>query len=120
VRFPLADMGKSQEQQATISRIYEKLRSGTTAFQAKVLLPKLGVFDPQLTEKSVIAKAIEAAYPHADAVAETLRVRIIAVHKVTIQDVTWQNKGESSLPFRFTQLACRAKVCVTYITAATL
>ena len=120
ITFSLKDMGTPQEQRDKVAKIHEKLRIDVMAFQAKVSLPQLRVYDPSIVEKKAIQKAMEEAYPHAEATAEMLRVRIVAVQKVNVSTILWKDLNEENRSFCFTPLTCKAEVTVTYLTSPSL
>ncbi|HOJ32536.1 MAG TPA: hypothetical protein PKY35_10045 [Candidatus Hydrogenedentes bacterium] len=116
IRFSLADLGKTEEQSEALARIYDKLRNIAAALQCRVSLPRLGLFEPVSAERTAIGKAVEAAYPHGEAAADIMRVHIVAVQKVQVEEVTWLNPcQEGEHGFRYGPLTCRARVVVTYL-----
>jgi len=77
--------------------------------------PFLGVENTESIEEAAIGRATEKAYPAARAVAQILNGQIVAVDRVSIESVLWNNAPDTnaSLP-SIRRIACTARVQVTY------
>jgi uncharacterized protein YggE len=81
--------------------------------------PSLGVSDPAPFERSAIGRAVENAYPHAEAVTDVLGARIIAVQSVEVLDVRWNRDPEAKgAQPDVGRVTCTARVRLTYTYSA--
>lgn len=81
--------------------------------------PFLGVADPGARERAVIVRAVEKAYPAAEAVAGAMRAHVVQVSSVRVEEVVW-NQDPEWKGFRPDNrfLICTARVRVSYTFAA--
>lgn len=83
--------------------------------------PRTAIDDPSRAEQAAIARAVEAAYPPAEAVANITRTDIVAVDEVRVTRVAWHAAGtppaagKEPEPARdIRRIACTAWVEVVY------
>lgn len=82
--------------------------------------PLFRLENPAGTERAAVSQAVENAYPHAEAVAQTMRAQITAVESVQIDQVTWGENATLNPPGPdYRRLSCMAKVTVTYALSLT-
>ena len=78
--------------------------------------PVLTARDAARTERRAIIRAVENAYLPADAAAEALESRIIAVKHAVVESVRWETAAPTAAGRTQTRpLACHARVRVTYV-----
>jgi uncharacterized protein YggE len=75
----------------------------------------LTVVDPTAIEQGAVARAVENAYPHAEAVALVMKAQITALNRVVIDQIAW-NADPSSRAAQpdCSRLTCTARVKVSY------
>jgi len=83
--------------------------------------PHTAIDDVSRAEQGAIARAVEAAYPPAEAVAQITRTDIVAVDEVRVARVAWHEAGkppgdneELAPPRDIRRIACTAWVEVVY------
>jgi uncharacterized protein YggE len=77
--------------------------------------PVLGVSDGAALEDAAVARATEKAYPAAKAAAQVMNGQIVAVDKVVVETVVWNNAPGATAPLPdIRRVACTGKVKVSY------
>lgn len=97
------------------ARLCDKVSEMAKTAGATLEGPEFGVDTPAAVEQAAVGRAIEMAYPNAEAAAAIMRGQILAVDRVTILSVTWGKAAEqASTQSDVRRVACTAKVRVTY------
>lgn len=97
----------------------EALRTLAAEHGASLEGPELGVTNPGPFERSAIGRAVENAYPHAEAATEVLGARIVAVQAVEVLDVRWNHDPEAKgAQPDIGRVTCTARVRLTYTYSA--
>lgn len=103
---PLIQLARIADAAAAIARQCEAEANG----------PVLAARDAARTEHRAIIRAVENAYLPADAAAEALESRIIAVKHAVVESVRWETAAPTVAGRAQTRpLACHARVRVTYV-----
>jgi uncharacterized protein YggE len=94
----------------------DNVMAAAAAVQADVTGPVLGVEDPAAVQQTAIQRAMERAYPSAKAAADIMNGQIVAVGKVNVQGLAWNDTGGSpaALPDS-RRITCTAHIRVTYL-----
>lgn len=116
LRFSVTDFVKSEEDFTGYATLCEKVFGLAQPLHCVVEGPTLGLSDPEPSVRAAIGKAVENAYPAAEAVARIMPGYVIAVQHVDVQEVIWGQNGEmwEARP-SLHRLTCTAKVRVIYV-----
>lgn len=83
--------------------------------------PHFSVKNPEQVERAAIQKAMEEAYPKAQAAAEAMRSSITSVARVRVDEITWNNDPEwRGMQPEITRVTCTASIEIAYIYAGQL
>lgn len=103
---PLVQLARIADAAAAVARQCEAEANG----------PILTARDAARTEHQAVIRAVENAYLPADAAAEALESRIIAVKHAVVESVRWETAAPTAAGRAQTRpLACHARVRVTYV-----
>ncbi len=99
-----------------LARIADAAAAVGRQCEAEVNGPVLAARDAARTEHQAIIRAVENAYLPADAAAEALDSRIIAVKHAVVESVRWDTAAPTAAGRTQTRpLACHARVRITYV-----
>lgn len=117
VRFPASAFTAPDEGgPMQFAALCDNVAASATALQAQADGPFLGVEDPSAVEQTAIQRAMEKAYPSAKAAADIMNGQIVAVGKVNVQGVIWNDTAGTPAALPDTRrISCTARVRVTYL-----
>ncbi|MBI4556865.1 MAG: SIMPL domain-containing protein [Candidatus Hydrogenedentes bacterium] len=119
LRFGTAEFGQSEEGSSLFGSLCDKIRTLSEAVGATAEGPVVGVSEKKPIEQSAVQKAIENAYPTAEAAAQILRVQIVAVERVRISSLKWNVDPENrAMQPELRHATCTAVVMVFYTFSA--
>ena len=99
-----------------LARLADNVASLAAQCGAEMRGPILKPRDAARTEREAIIRAVENAYIPAEAAAEALDSRIVAVHNTVVESVRWENAEPTTGGSAVTRtLTCRARVRVVYV-----
>ncbi len=114
--FSLAGIVPMADAQKLFAKLWDKMRQIANEHSLVLKGPHLKVQNKENVESSVVAMAIEKAYPCAEGSANALRGAIYAVDKIEIRKIKWHYSGDNSdEPINLTGIKCEAEVTVTYL-----
>lgn len=114
--FSLAGIVSVADSQKLFAKLWDKMRQVANENSLSLRGPYLRVQNKEATESSVVAMAIEKAYPYAEGSASALRGTVYAVDKIEIKNVRWLHTGENpEEPISLMEVKCVAEVEVTYL-----
>lgn len=116
VRFSMALFNTAKTGPKQFGALCDKLMQLADTMRCTLSHPHFIAANEDAVIATAIARATENAYPSAEAVAGAVKSNIYAVDSVVILDVEWDQQplGQSA---EVPQLACRARVQVTYTLA---
>lgn len=118
VRFDTAAFHEGAEGYVEFGSLCDKMRGLSQTVGCTFSGPRLGVYDPRQTERVAISKAIEEAYPSAEAAAHIMPAHIVSVQRVNVEEVSWDKSEDwRGAGPGLRRSVCTARVRVTYVFA---
>ncbi len=115
VRFVAQPYSVNDDGVLQFAQLCQTLVKVAAAAGATLEGPAFGVDNPSPVEQSAVTRAIEMAYPLAEAAATIMRGQILAVDKVTVLSTEWgKPSDDSSMQPDVGRIVCKAKVRVSY------
>jgi len=115
-RFSMAIFNTAKTGPLQFAALWEKLAALATTMKCALSDPEFIAGDPESVMADAVARATENAYPPAEAIAVAVKTNIYAVDKVEVLAIEWDQKPENQTA-DVPQIACKAKVQVTYALA---
>ncbi len=113
VRFSMAVFNTAKTGSVQFAALCDKMTAIADAMKCTLSHPELIPADKEGVEASAVSRAAENAYPAAEAVASAVKSLIFAVEKVEVLEIIWEQQPDRQTA-EVQQMACRAKVRVTY------
>jgi uncharacterized protein YggE len=113
-RFSVAGLERTEDGPGGFAALCDAMRALADDVGAQLADPELRPADPEAVEREAVLRAMEAAYPQAEAAAEAIQAPIVDVQTVRVIATTWSPPG---YPATVSAMTCRARVQVTYVTA---
>lgn len=119
LQFPGATFNNAENGATMFAALADEVVETATALQAEVTGPVLNVEDTLAVQQAAIQQAIEKAYPVAKSAADIMNGQIVAVGKINIVNVTWNDTAGTPVTLPDTRrMTCTAHVRVTYLFSA--
>ncbi|HDP35373.1 MAG TPA: hypothetical protein ENN29_09720 [Candidatus Hydrogenedentes bacterium] len=116
VRFSMAVFNTAKTGPAQFAALCDKLAALADTMKCTLAPFELFAPDPDSVIAAAVTRATENAYPPAEAVATAVKTNIYAVDRVEVLEVEWEQRPAGQTA-EVPQLACKAKVQVTYALA---
>jgi hypothetical protein len=123
VRYPAPVFHNAIDPEEQFGTFVQRIRNLGKQAGCRVLGPFFEPADREVHEQETIARATEQALYKAEAAARVLRTRIYTVEKIEVLEIEWFHEAELA-PDKDEPVAsvrgvpCRARVKVTYVSAA--
>ena len=115
LKFSTASFTQSPDGPLEFAALCDALRAIAGKLGCTLRGPTTGVTNRKSLEQAALGKAVEAAYPHGEGVADILLSQIISVEQVRVTQVAWDKPTEAKTPQQdLRRSACTASVRVTY------
>lgn len=116
VRFSMAVFNTPKTGPVQFAILCDKMKALATAMECTLEPFRLLPADEEAVIALAVTRATENAYVAAEAAAFAVKSNIYAVDQVEILDISWEQQPQSP-PSDIPQVACRARVRVTYALA---
>jgi len=115
IRVSTAAYSASTDGAVELAQLCDSMLDLAKTLGATIEGPSFGVDNPETLEQSAVTRAVELAYPNAEAAASILRGQITAVDQVAILSSEW-NKISDDIAVQpdIRRVTCTARVRVTY------
>ncbi len=120
MKYSLAGFANPETGPAQFAALCDTLAGIAKKLEVGFVGPEFGVEDKESVVRNAVTQATTNAYPISDALALALSARIESVETVKVTEIKWSANGEPvkgvmpSLDYNLRQIACTAKVHVTY------
>lgn len=117
VRFGMAAFSAPKTGPTQFAALCDKMAALAVTMNATLAPPLFQPADKDAIEAAAVARAAENAYPPSEAIAHAVKSAIFAINSVELLELNWEQQPEKQLG-DVPQMACRAKVRVTYALSA--
>ncbi len=115
LRFSTAPFTQSGDGPLTFAALCDGLRAVAEKLGGTLRGPVTGVTNRKPLEQAALGKAVEAAYPHGEGIADILLSQIVSVEQVRVAQVAWDKPTEAKTPKQdLRRSVCTVSVRVTY------
>ncbi|MBN2308992.1 MAG: hypothetical protein JXR94_08485, partial [Candidatus Hydrogenedentes bacterium] len=124
VRFSTDGLADPETGPAAYGALCDTMRGLATKLGCTAQGPRMVAANARSVEQAAVAKAVENAYPHAEGAAQVMQVAIVAVQRVRVDAVKWDDAAEAAAAEAAAPQAdpartvCTARVTVIYEYAA--
>lgn len=113
ISFSMAIFNTAKTGPIQFAGLWKKLADLAKTMKCTLSTPEFSAADPESIMAEALSRATENAYPPAEAIALAVKTNIYAVDKVEVLSIEWEQKPENQTA-EVPQIACKAKVQVTY------
>jgi len=119
LQFPGTTFNNTDTGATTFAALVDDLAETAAKLQGEVTGPVLNVEDTLGVQQAAIQQAIEKAYPVAKSAADIMNGQIVAVGKINVVSVVWNDTAGTPVTLPDTRrMTCTAHVRVTYLFSA--